>query len=434
MKKTYTKGLHLTIDNREFIEDALNMKLTLQEMADHIGKDKTTISKEIKRNRILLTRKPEQIMKACKHQGTCKKQHVCDNMACDKMCKRCKHKNCFSYCQDFTQKTCKHLDRYPHVCNGCDQKIGCRLLKYKYRAKDAQLQYENQLVKSREGIDLTAVELKKLDELITPLVEKGQSLKHIHVNHHHEIGRSQRSLYNYFEMNLFTVRNIDLPRKVKCKPRKKKKPQSVCNTTYNVDRKYEDYLNYMAHYPDTQVVQMDTVYNAKGGPGILTFFFVGIGLMLGYYLESLTIECVTNAVDEIHERLGDELFKRHFALLLTDNGSEFKAPERLELGINNMQRTKVFYCEPYASYQKAQIENNHGFIRAVLPKKRPFPMLTQEKLTLIMNHINSVSRKGLNNKTAFAVAEEQLGLEFLERLNLKLIQPDEVHLKPALLK
>jgi IS30 family transposase len=283
MTKPYTKGLHLTIDNREFIEDALNMKLTLQEMADHIGKDKTTISKEIKRNRILLTRNPEQIMKACQHQSTCKKQHVCSNFACDKICKRCKHKNCFSLCQDYGQKTCRHLQRYPHVCNNCDQKIGCRLLKYKYRAKDAQLKYENQLVKSREGIDLTAKELKELDELITPLVEKGQSLKHIHVNHQIEIGRSQRSLYNYFEMNLFTVRNIDLPRKVKCKPRKKKKSQSVRNTTYNIDRKYQDYLNHMANYPDTQVVQMDTVYNAKGGPGILTLFFVGIGLMLGYY-------------------------------------------------------------------------------------------------------------------------------------------------------
>lgn len=70
MTKPYTKGLHLTIDNREFIEYSLNMKLTLQEMAEHIGKDKTTISKEIKRNRIILIRKPDKIMKACQyHEG-----------------------------------------------------------------------------------------------------------------------------------------------------------------------------------------------------------------------------------------------------------------------------------------------------------------------------------------------------------------------------
>jgi IS30 family transposase len=98
MTKPYTKGLHLTIDNREFIEDALNMILTLQEMAEHIGKDKTTIKKEIKRNRIFLTRKPDQLMKACQHQSICKKQHICNNFTCDKICKSCKHKNCFSVC------------------------------------------------------------------------------------------------------------------------------------------------------------------------------------------------------------------------------------------------------------------------------------------------------------------------------------------------
>ena len=434
MPHSNTKGLHLTIDDREFIEDALNMKLTLKEMADHINKDKTTISKEIKRNRILLTRKPEQAAKTCAHKTTCKRRHVCGNPSCDKTCRHCKHYNCYNHCKDFKQSTCKQLKCFPHVCNGCDQKIGCRLLKYKYRAKDAQQRYENQLVESRKGIDLSSEELKALDQLITPLVEKGQSLKHIHVNHQSEIKRSQRSLYNYFEMDLFTVRNIDLPRKVKCKPRKKKKPESVRNTTYNSDRKYQDYLHYMTQHPYTQVIQMDTVYNAKGGPGILTLYFVGVGLMIGYYLESLTVECVTKAIDAVQESVGDELFKKHFQLLLTDNGSEFKAPERIEISTDNTKRTKVFYCDPYASYQKGQIENNHGFIRTILPKKRSFSILTQEKVTLMMNHINSVAREGLNDKTAYAVAEEKLGLAFMEKLNLKLIHPDEVHLKPVLLK
>jgi len=434
MSHSNTKGSHLTIENREFIEDALNMKLTLKEIAEHLYKDKTTISKEIKRSRMLQTRKLEHAVKSCAYKTTCKKQHVCGNVSCNKVCKRCNHYNCFSHCENFKQSTCKQLDRFPHVCNGCNQKIGCRLLKYKYRAKDAQQRYESQLVESRTGIDLSPAELKSLDQLITPLVEKGQSLKHIHVNHEDQIKRSQRSLYNYFEMNLFTVRNIDLPRKVKCKPRKKKQPEKIRNTTYNIDRKYQDYLNYMTRYPDTQVVQMDTVYNAKSGPGILTLYFVGLGLMIGYCLESLTIECVTRAIDSVHESVGDALFKDHFQLLLTDNGSEFKSPERLELGSDNTKRTKVFYCEPYASYQKAQIENNHGFIREILPKKHSFGVLTQEKVTLMMNHINSVSRKSLNDKTAYATAEEKLGLAFMEKLNLKLIQPDEVHLKPALLK
>lgn len=434
MSQQNTKGLHLTISNREFIEEALDTNLKLGEITDCIGKDKTTISKEIKRNRIFLTRHPENIPKQCAYRGSCKNQAVCGNTKCTTLCKRCKHINCYSYCSEFKQKTCSRLERYPHVCNGCDHKVTCKLLKYKYRAKDAQKNYEKKLVASREGIDLTRLELKTLDELVTPLILKGQSLKHIHVNHEHEMELSLRTLYNYVDMNLFKARNIDLPRKVKYKPRKNKKPKSIRNSTYNVNRKYEDYLKYMDEHPTTQVVEMDTVHNAKSGPGILTLFFVNVGLMLGIYLEALTIECVTKAIDSIIESLGEELFKEHFQLILTDNGSEFKAPELLEFDSENTRRTNVFYCEPYASYQKPHVENNHGFIRTILPKKSSFSLLTQEKVSLMMNHINSVARAGLNDKTPYAVAKETLGEEFLNKLNFVLIPPDEVHLKPALLK
>ncbi len=434
MSHSNTKGKHITISNREFIEDALTMNLSLKEMSEHIHKDKTTISKEIKRNRILLTRNPENILKQCKYKGKCQVKHACGNKKCSSLCKRCKTLNCYGICSKFEQRKCSKLDRFPHVCNGCQTKLTCKLLKYKYRAKAAHKKYKVKLVESREGVDLTDESLISLDDLISPLVMNGQSLYHIHSNHSDEIKCSERSLYNYFEMNLFKARSIDLPRKVKCKPRKKKAVKPIRNTTYNIDRKYEDYLKYMEEYPETQVVQMDTVYNNKSGPGILTLHFVGIGLMLGYYLESLTIECVSTAIDELHERLGDELFTKHFTLLLTDNGSEFKAPERLELNQEQQVRTKVFYCDPYCSYQKPHVENNHIQMRTILPKKSSFLSLTQEKVTLVMCHINSLTRAGLKGKTAYETALEKFGGEFLTSLGIVQIKPDDVHLKPALLK
>ena len=44
------KGKHLTADDRNFIEDALSDNYTLKFIAERLGKDPTTISKEIKRN------------------------------------------------------------------------------------------------------------------------------------------------------------------------------------------------------------------------------------------------------------------------------------------------------------------------------------------------------------------------------------------------
>ncbi len=434
MSQSTNKGKHLTLTDREFIEDALTMNLSLKEISEHIHRDKTTISKEIKRNRILLTRNPENILKQCKYKGKCQAKHVCGNNKCNTLCKRCKTLNCYSICTSFEQRTCAKLDRFPHVCNGCQARLTCKLLKYRYRAKDAHSRYKTQLVEAREGVDLTPEGLATLDALISPLVMNGQSLYHIHTNHSDEIKCSERTLYNYFEMNLFKARNIDLPRKVKCKPRKKKQDKGVRNTTYNIGRKYEDYLKYMDEHPETQVVEMDTDKGGKSGPAILTLHFVGLGLLLGYLIESITIECITTAINELYEQVGYDLFDKHFQLLLTDNGGEFKAPERLELGSNQKQRTKVFYCDPYCSYQKPHIENNHLQIRTVLPKKTSFKGLTQAKVTLMVNHINSLNRARLDSKTAYEYARGKLGEELLLKLGLEAVAADDVHLKPALLK
>jgi transposase, IS30 family len=49
-----------------------------------------------------------------------------------------------------------------------------------------------------------------------------------------------------------------------------------------------------------------------------------------------------------------------------------------------------------ASYQKLHIEKNHEYIRYIIPKGISFNNLTQEDITLIINHINSTARASLN--------------------------------------
>ena len=87
-----------------------------------------------------------------------------------------------------------------------------------------------------------------------------------------------------------------------------------------------------------------------------------------------------------------------------------------------------------ASYQKPHVEKNHEYIRYILPKGRSFNDLTQEEITLMMNHINSTARASLNGNTPFKLAQMLLDNSLLEKLSLKHIPADEVHLKPALLK
>jgi IS30 family transposase len=428
-----TKGKHLTLSDRHYIEDALNEEYTLVEIAKVLGKDPTSISKEIRRSKVVSGKVKSVDHLNCDNRRTCVLINIC-KAACNKPCKKCKIKNCYRICDHYKPKICVKLARYPHVCNGCHQKISCKLQKYKYQAKVAQTLYEESLVNSRKGIAMSKTELSELDKLISPLILRGQPIAHIFAHHNDKIGCSKRTLYTYVEQNLFKARNIDLPRKVKCKPRKKKQVKSTKSPVHRVNRTYNDFLNYIENHPEKDIVEMDTVHGSKGKKTLLTLFFRSTSLMLIYLLEACTQEEVEYIFDDLYHSLGEEGFKRTFPIILTDNGSEFKSPENIEFDTHGKQRTNLFYCEPMASHQKARIEKNHVFIRYILPKGKSFSELTQEKVTLMANHINSTARANLNDSTPFKLAQLLLDETMLNICHVELIPADEVHLKPALLR
>lgn len=426
------KGTHLTVEDRNYIEDALSLRYPLRVIAEHLGKDPTTISKEIKRNRVFKISK-NMFAGGCANRKNCQIKHLCSE-TCNKLCKYCKSKNCYRICSEFKEMSCTLVNSYPHVCNGCTSKVNCRLSKYTYRAKVAEVTYKDTLSVSREGIGISRSELERIDQLVSPLVLKGQSLSHIYTHHRNELGCCERTLYNYFDLNLFEARNIDLRRKVRYRPRKKKASGTIRDTKCRLGRTYDDFEAFLSEYPNTPIVEMDTVEGKKGGQVLLTLFFRNCSLMLAILLNASTQKCVEAAIDTIYESLGPEVFKDSFPVLLTDNGSEFKDPLSIEYDKGGNLRTKVFYCNPHASHQKGRIERNHEYIRYILPKGKSFDSLTQEKVTLMINHINSTARASRNGTTPFKLAQLLLNGAFLEALSLVEISPDEVHLKPALLK
>ncbi len=410
-----TKGKHLTLNDRHYIEDALNEEYSLTAIAKHLGKDPTTISKEIRRYKIISGKVKSIGHLTCDDRRNYTHTNICPT-ACNRLCKRCKLTNCYRVCPHYKPRNCVKLTRFPHVCNGCHQKTSCKLQKYKYQAKAAHTIYKEGLVSNREGIALTKKELSELDALISLLVLKGQPIAHIYAYHNDEIKCSKRTLYTYFEQNLFKARNVDLPRKVKYKPRKKKHNASSRSPVHRMNRSYKDFIEYVEKHPEKHVVEMDTVHGCKGGKSLLTLFFRNTSLMLIFLLEACTQEEVEYVFDDLYHSLGKDSFKRAFPIILTDNGSEFKAPEIIEFDAHYKRRTNLFYCDPMASYQKACIEKNHEFIRYILPKGKSFSELTQGKVTLMTNHINSTARASLNNHTPFKLAQLLLDEVLLDSL------------------
>ena len=239
-------------------------------------------------------------------------------------------------------------------------------------------------------------------------------------------------MYNYIDQNKLSIRNIDLPRRVRYPKGKTKRVPK--DTSIRVGRTYEDFENYLKDNPDTSVVEMDTVEGKKGGKVLLTFLFRNSKLMLAFILKDKTSNSVFSVFNWIESILGNTLFEKTFPVILTDNGFEFSNPLSLEFNNEGISRTRIFFCNPGASYQKGALEKNHEFIRYVIPKGTSMDNFTQSDITKLINHINSLTRPSLNNATPYDLAQILLDNDVLKKLNLKKIAANEIQLKPSLLK
>ena len=237
------------------------------------------------------------------------------------------------------------------------------------------------------------------------------------------------------------VRNIDLRRKVTYKPRKKRKKSEKAadgdQFYYRYEHTYEDYKRYVENHPNCSVVQMDTVVGTKSrGQRILTMLFMKTGIMLMILIPDGKAKTVVDVFDFLLNILGMEDFRSLFDVILTDNGPEFRWTDYLEWApYTGERRCRVFYCDPMASWQKAELEKNHEFIRYVIPKGKSLDGYNHNDMTVLMNHINSTKRLSLNGRCPYEmVAEGDESMKLLmELMGMDTIPADDVHLKPDLL-
>ena len=437
---------HLTLSDRTYIEQELLQKSTFSSIGKNLHKDPTTISKEVKRYRKTVPAKYSYRCYICKHYTDCdlmSKELKCpsyqkDSRYCAYYCKKCYRRNATEVCPYFLPYTCNKINKAPYVCNYCEDYKRCPIDKKIYEAAYAQRQYEKKLYDSRKGINMTPEELQELNDLISPLILKGQPLSHIFAVHSDEIPVCRRTLYNYLDQRVFQARNIDLPRRVRYKKRKKKsepRKSKHLQQVYRNKRTYVDFERFMEAHPDTEVVEMDTVKGGRGkGKCLLTLLFRSCSFMLVILMPDCTQKSVINAINDLTEVLGIRTFKKYFPVILTDNGSEFKNPWDIEKTETGTQRTYVFYCDPYVSNQKARLEKNHEYIRYVIPKGRSMHKYTQEDISLMASHINSTARDSMNGACPFDLASLLLDKKIPLLAGQFKVSPDEVMLKPALIE
>lgn len=427
---------HLSLSDRSLIERMINLGFSFAQIAKKLDRTASTISREVKKHRVFTGQYNISSRCDCVRFFSCQEFNLCNNLTdCFNRCKLCSNVDCTKLCDRYESINCEKLDKPPYVCTGCSKQKTCKKEHAYYTAHRAHNMYRSKLKESRSGIRTSPEELVRIDNIIAPLILKGQSVNHILVNHKDEIGLSEKTIYNYIDSCAFNVRNIDLPKKVVYRHRRLKHVHTKADYRYRKGRSYEDFKSFMKDHPDYEVVEMDTVKGRRcKGKVLLTLIFRNSNFMLIFLMPDGSQESVLTIFDVLYEKLGARVFRKLFKVILTDNGGEFKNPLGIEYAHNGYQRSRIFFCDPQASWQKPHVEKNHVFIRRILQKGSSFDNLSGKDVNLICRHINSVPREIMENKTPFDLFTGKEKEKLLDVLKLAPVSQDEVCLTPKLIK
>ena len=435
-KQNSTKYSHLDIYERVRIQEMLDRRCSISDIARELHKSPSTIQREINRNVKIQDRSGNDclIKKQCQLRTACKAE--CNH----KLCKHCKSVKCYEGCTDYIKPLCDRLQETPYLCNGCDKYYRCPMEKRIYRAPDAERTCKERQKEKSDGFNLTREQVERTDRLISPLIKNGMSPHAALQAVKDRVPVSEATLYRMIDARLISARNIDLPEKVSRRPSKLRKRKNkdvyAVLSAQKKGRMYEDYLNYVTEH-GVFTVEMDCVIGKKTDKAaIMSLHWKNSHMQLYFMLGVHGSAHVVEMLDRIECSLESlELFRECFPLILTDNGEEFTDIVGMERSclIPGERRTHIFFCEPNRSDQKGSAERNHRLLRRIIPKGTSVEPFWQMDMSRVNDHVNSYIRKDLGDVCPYHLAAKLLPKDFFLLLGLEQIAPDQIILKPSLI-
>lgn len=429
----------MTKEMRERIEKGIREGESLKEIAKAIDKDPTTISKEVLKHRsdVVPVTRFQSVTSCiqCTYFLQCRLTKICSNECPNKQCRSCCRVDVPNRCSKFVKAKCKRLERFPYVCNGCKRRNkSCLLRKFDYIPMSAHRQYEKELHESRQGLNLTGDEFKKIDEVFKEGFENGQSINHIIANNP-DLGISVKTGYNYVNSGNFQVKHNDLPNYMNhiLKKRKVISKEYEYQENRDMNRKGREYYDYLLYVDSNDIIyhgELDCVGITKDYVGaLLTIIVPKWSFLLLYKLDIKDMAHVNKCINFVYDAMGYEKFNKYLGVLLTDRGPEFNDYQGIEFNTDGARRCRLFYCDSGQSTQKPFVERINREIRRYVFKGQSVEKLTQDDCNLIASYINNMTLDGLGNRTPYEFAKRFLGEEILNKLNVKYIKANDLIIK-----
>ena len=335
------KWKHINLEQRKTISTCIIHNTKLCNIASLLNLDPTSISKEVKRNRTL-------------------------------------------YKYGKYSKECSLLSRWPFVCSNCKKRYtSCSLNQYRYDPHIAQKNADINLINSRKGIDISSDDFKQLDQIIKNGIDNNKSIYQIKIENSDKITSSLSTLYRYINNGYLSTKKVDLPFAVSYKKRKYKSKYNYSDN--KIDRSnhtYLDYLAYIHNNPNSYVWQLDFLGSIKkDSKSILTLSLPNLQFSIINIINYPDASKIVAFFDDIENKIGTDAFLDLFPAILTDRDPCFNNFDGICFSkITGEERCKLFYCDPYVSNQKPNVENTNKQLRKFFPKGKSIDFYTTKDI------------------------------------------------------
>lgn len=200
-----------------------------------------------------------------------------------------------------------------------------------------------------------------------------------------------KTLYNYVDLGLLPIKNIDLPEKL----RRNTKARKVRKNKKILGRSIEERPESVVPRTEFGHWEIDTVIGKKdeGEPCVLTLVERMTRMCIWIKAQDHTAEAINEALQEVMSCFAEQK-DQVFKTITGDNGSEFAGLSLLEEG-----ELKVYFTHPYSSFEKGSNECHNRMLRRFIPKGKSISDYTADEICFFADCINGLPRKILGYRT-----------------------------------
>ena len=210
-----------------------------------------------------------------------------------------------------------------------------------------------------------------------------------------------KTIYNYIDLGLLKIRNLDLPMKLRrnTKPKFVRTNKRILGNSIDNRPKIIDSRIEFGHW------EIDTVIGTKDKHDsvLLTLVERKTRLYIVRKITSKTSSAVLNELSNLKNEFGDR-FSTIFKSITSDNGLEFSELASIEETCN----TKIYFTHPYTSYERGTNERHNGLLRRFIPKGIAINNFTLDDIAFVEDWCNTLPRKILDYKAPIDLFEDEL--------------------------